>query len=73
MQNCPTTIYLSVSSFKRRDDYSHGFCRFFFDTPEVAKKVPKSSTKFYGVKLNHLAYGTEPKIFFRVTYITGRD
>ena len=48
-----------------------------FSSPnEPAKTVPKSSTEFGGVKLDHLAQGTELKKvvpFFSVTYITGPD
>ena len=34
---------------------------FFFNPHELTKIVLQSSTKFYGVKLKHLAQRTEPK------------
>ena len=42
----------------------------------MVKIVLQSSTKFYGVKLNHLAQGSEPKrllLFSRVAYNTRRN
>ena len=57
----------------KRDYYGDSFF-LFFNLNELFKIVLKSSTKFYGPKLNPLAQGTETKRFFpffRVTYHTG--
>ena len=54
------------------DYYSDSFFDFFFNPHnELTKIVLQRSTKFDGVKLNHLAQRTEAKwffLFFRVTY-----
>ena len=65
-----------ISSFFLDSDYSDSHSDSFFNPHELTKIVLRSSTKFYGVKLNHLVKRTEPKtvlLFFRVIYNTGRD
>ena len=67
----------SILSLRYGADFGRSrLASFFFNAHELTKIVLKSSTQFYGPKLTHLAYRTEPKkffLFFRVTYHTGRD
>ena len=63
-----TGILFSRRRFMKRN--ATNIVTLFFNPHELTKIGLKSSTKFYGPKMNHLASRTEPKrffLFFRVT------
>ena len=73
-----TSLEVFCGSWSALHDVKRGYYSdsFFFNPHELTKIVLKSSTKFNGVNLKHLAHGTEPKnlfLFFSVTFNTGRD